>query len=301
MLQKGMQRKDIAAAIGVSPSTITRELKRNSGTRAPYSWKTAQASASYRKRRKPGNHAITKEVWEKVKRLLVEEQWSPRQISGRLRMEEGIKVSHEAIYKMIRKDKANGGDLYKHCRHKLKHRRRPVGAERIKIPNRTSIHDRPVEADGKRFGDIEIDTIVGKMNKGAIVTITERSTGMLFMRKLPHGKNADEVAQIIAYLLEPFKGIFHTITTDNGVEFMRHEYITKRLGIKVYFADPHAPWQKGNIENTNGLIRQYIPKGTDFSTISQQKIKMIQDKINNRPRQKLNFLTPAEAFSKEYS
>lgn len=93
---------------------------------------------------------------------------------------------------------------------------------------------------------------------------------MLFMRKLPHGKNADEAAQIIAYLLEPFKGIFHTITTDNGIEFIRHEYITKRLGIKVYFADPHAPWQKGNIENTNGLIRQYIPKETDFSTISQQ-------------------------------
>ena len=146
-----------------------------------------------------------------------------------------------------------------------------------------------------------MDTIVGKGNKGAIVTIIDRSTDWLIMRKLPHGKDAKDAAKIIVHLLEPFKKWIKTIATDNGSEFYCHEYITKKLGVKVYFADPHAPWQKGGIENTNGLIRQYIPKGTDFKDISQQKIKMIQRKINARPREKLNFLSPDEAVHKKTS
>lgn len=138
MLQKNMQKKDIAAAIGVSPSTITRELKRNSGKHGRYDWKTAQSNATYRKRRQPGNHAIKDEVKKKVVSLLVADQWSPRQISGRLTLE-GKNISHETIYKMIRADKADGGDLYKNCRHRLKHRRRPVGEARIKIPWATQV------------------------------------------------------------------------------------------------------------------------------------------------------------------
>ena len=197
---------------------------------------------------------------------------------------------------MIRSDKANGGNMYKNCRYHLKHRRRPVGEARIKIPNRTSIHERPKEADGRRFGDLEMDTIVGKNNKGAIVTIIDRSTDWLVMRKLPHGKDANEAAKTIVRLLEPYRKWIKTITTDDGSEFFRHEYITRKLGIKVYFADPHAPWQKGGIENTNGLIRQYIPNGTDFKNVSQQKIKMIQRKISARPREKLGFSTPKIEF-----
>ena len=121
------------------------------------------------------------------------------------------------------------------------------------------------------------------------------------MRKLPHGKNATEAANTIVHLLEPYRKWIKTITTDNGSEFFRHEYIAKKLGAKVYFTDPHAPWLKGGIENTNGLIRQYIPKGTDFKDVSQQRIKMIQRKINARPREKLNFLTPNEAVYKKTS
>lgn len=167
-------------------------------------------------------------------------------------------------------------NLYKNCRHRLKHRHRPVGEARIKIPYRTSIHERPKKADGRRFGDLEMDTIVGKNNKGAIVTIIDRSTDWLIMRKQPHGKDAKEAAKTIVHLLEPYRKWIKTITTDNGSEFFCHGYITKKPGIKVYFADPHAPWQKGSIENTNGLIRQYIPNGTDFKDVSQQKIKMIR-------------------------
>ena len=135
--------------------------------------------------------------------------------------------------------------------------------------------------------------------KGAIVTIIDRSTDWQVMRKLPHGKDANEAAKTIVHLLEPYRKWLKTITTDNGAEFFRHEYITRKLGVKMYFADPHAPWQKGGIENTNGLIRQYIPNGTDFKNVSQQRIKMIQRIINARPREKLNFLTPDEIVYKK--
>ena len=181
-----MQRKDIAEAIKVSPSTITRELQRNSGTRGDYNWETAQRNAVRKKRGKPGNRSMDKSVKSEARHLLVSEQWSPEQISGVL-AKEGKLISHETIYRMIRKDKAEGGDLYKHCRHSLKHRSRPVGGKRAVIPNRKSISERPAEADGKRFGDFEMDTIVGKGNHGAIVTLIERSTNMLFMRKLTKG------------------------------------------------------------------------------------------------------------------
>lgn len=300
MLQKNMCKKDIAKAIGVGPSTITRELQRNSGRQGRYNWSTAQANATYRKHRKPGNHAVKLNVKAEAVSLLVDNQWSPKQISGRLALA-GKHISHETIYKMIRRDKANGGELYKNCRHHMKHRRRPVGDERIKIPNRISIHERPAEADGSRVGDLEMDTIVGKGNKGAIVTIIDKSTDWLIMRKLPHGKDAKETARTVVHLLEPYKKWIKTIATDNGPEFYDHEYIAKKLGVKVYFADPHAPWQKGGIENTNGLIRQYIPKGTDFKDVSQQRIKTIQIRINERPRQKLGFLTPNEAIYKKTS
>ena len=144
-----------------------------------------------------------------------------------------------------------------------------------------------------------MDTIVGKDGHGAIVTLTERSTNMLFMRKLNMGKNAKELAKTVIHLLAPFKGRVKSITTDNGTEFACHEMIAKSIGTKVYFADPYSSWQKGAIENVNGLIRQYIPKNTSFSNISQQQITKIMQKINTRPREKLNFSTPNECFYKK--
>lgn len=295
LLQNKTKRKDIAKAINVHPSTITRELKRNSGVRGHYNWETAQANAVRTKRKKPGNHSIDKAVKEEAKRILVTEQWSPEQISGAL-AREGKHISHETIYRMIRKDKAEGGDLYKHCRHRLKHRTRPVGGKRVSIPNRTSISERPKEADGKRFGDFEMDTIVGKGNHGAIVTLIERSTNMLFMRKLPKGKNAKELARTVIHLLRPFKEYIKSITTDNGTEFACHETISKSLGVKVYFADPYSSWQKGGIENANGLVRQYVHKSETFEHISHQQITKYSRKLNMRPRKKLNFKTPQECF-----
>ena len=295
LLQNRTKQKEIAKAINVSPSTVSREIRRNSGVRGRYNWETAQANAVQTKRRKPGNHSINKEVMEEARHLLVAEQWSPERISGVL-AKDGKYISHETIYRMIRKDKAEGGTLYKHCRHKLKRRARPVGGRRISIPNRTSISERPAEVDGKRFGDFEMDTIVGRGNHGAIVTLIERSTSMLFMRKLKKGKNAKELARTVIHLLSPFKEHVKSITTDNGTEFACHEMIGKSLGVTIYFADPYASWQKGAIENANGLIRQYVPKTETFEHVSHQQITKYSKKINIRPRKKLEFKTPQECF-----
>ena len=295
LLQNRTKQKEIAKAINVSPSTVSREIRRNSGVRGRYNWETAQANAVQTKRRKPGNHSINKDVMEEAKHLLVTEQWSPEQISGVL-AKDGKYISHETIYRMIRKDKAEGGTLYKHCRHKLKRRARPVGGRRISIPNRTSISERPAEVDGKRFGDFEMDTIVGRGNHGAIVTLIERSTSMLFMRKLKKGKNAKDLARTVIHLLSPFKEHVKSITTDNGTEFACHEMIGKSLGVTIYFADPYASWQKGAIENANGLIRQYVPKTETLEHVSHQQITKYSKRINIRPRKKLEFKTPYECF-----
>ena len=167
LLSKGLKKKEIAEAIGVSNSTITRELQRNSSKRGVYKWEIAQKQAEKRSKRTPGNRAISKAIWSSVKHYLVDEQWSPEQISGHL-AKDGIKISHETIYAWIREDKRNRGTLYKHLRHRLKHRKKYVGAGRSCIINRKSIHERPAEADGKRFGDLEMDTIVGPNNQQAI-------------------------------------------------------------------------------------------------------------------------------------
>ena len=297
LLSKGLKKKEIAEAIGVSNSTITRELQRNSSKRGVYKWEIAQKQAEKRSKRTPGNRAISKAIWSSVKHYLVDEQWSPEQISGYLAKDD-IKISQETIYAWIREDKRNRGTLYKHLRHRLKHRKKYVGAGRSCIINRKSIHERPAEADGKRFGDLEMDTIVGPNNQQAIVTLVDRNTNMLFMKKLKYGKDAKNLALTVIEMLKPIKKKLKTITTDNGKEFSAHEIISEALGVDVFFTDPYSSWQKGAIENANGLIRQYIPKKVSFNDYDDKDIKDIEEKINRRPRKKLGFETPIERFSK---
>jgi len=165
-------------------------------------------------------------------------------------------------------------------------------------PLRQNVHSLASRAaGGKRFGDFEMDLIVDPHNH-AILTIVERSTNLLFMTKLAHGKKTEPLAKAVRRLLLPYKKHIKTITTDNGPEFAAHKLITKYLGAVVYFADPYASWQKGAIENTNKLIRQYIPKHTNFDDVTDKKIASIQKKINSRPRQKLKFETPKAEFFK---
>ena len=289
-----------AQAIGVSESTLSREIRRNSTPGGKYVWLKADDKAQGRKRRCPGNRSVKPEVKWIVFQLIKEEQWSPKQISGWLKQTKRISISHQTVYKMIKADPT--GELALNCRHKMKYTRRHKGAHvtkatNINIKNRVSIHQRPLEADGTRFGDWEMDLIVdGKGN--AILTMTERSTNFLLIEKLKQGKKAKPLARAVRRLLLPYKNTLKSITTDNGSEFAEHEWITQKLSVQVYFTDSCPSWQKGAIENGNKLIRQYIPKGTDFSKITDAFVMKIQKKINSRPREKLNFSTPKEVFFK---
>lgn len=296
-LQRGATLQAIAREINVNVSTVSREIKRNATARGRYVWNKADDKANSRRGRSPGNRAKSDTIRWMVKQLILEKQWSPRQISGWLARNEDIHISHETIYAMIRNDAS--GELAANCRHRMKYKRsrhkpRPTKATNIK--NRVSIHDRPPEADGKRFGDWEMDLIVDK-HSNAILTLVERSTNFLLMEKLKHGKKAVPLAKTVWRLLLPYMGqALKTITTDNGSEFAEHQWITRKLGVPVYFADSYCSWQKGAVENTNKLIRQYISKGTNIALVTDNKIRAVAKKINQRPREKLNFQTPAEVF-----
>ena len=298
LLNRNVSKKEIAEEIGCHVSTIYREIKRNKCKRVHYSPRIAHENAMIRRERIVTNGKTPPDIIRRALKLLKEEQWSPRQISGYLALE-GVFISHERIYQEVRRDKS--GELRRHCRHKMKYRRhkcRPKkSAGRSLIPNRVSIHDRPVEADGKRFGDWEMDLVIGKGQKSAVLTLIERSTNM-FMQSKISSKKPEQVAQAVYRLLLPFKKNVLTITTDNGVEFINHQWIAQKLDTTVYFADPYCSGQKGAIENTNKLLKQYYPKGTDFNKVSQVDLDEIQHKINRRPREKLNFKTPKNVFYK---
>jgi IS30 family transposase len=232
-----------------------------------------------------------------VVKELVEEQWSPEQIVGKARRDGVPMVSHERVYQFIREDKKNGGTLYKHLRHRLKHRKRPVGGKKIVIQDKVSIDSRPdVINQRERFGDWEIDTIVGPGNKGAILTATERTTGFLLMKKLPKGKNAKALVKALFFLLLPYKQHVHSIMSDNGTEFYEHKLIAKKRNAMFFFAYPYSSWERGLNEYTHGLVRQYIPKKQCFTKYKDNDITDFQHKINRRARKALNFESPKERF-----
>jgi len=297
-LQNGTSKSEIAKQIKVNISTVYRELSRNKNKTGGYSWRLAQEMAQERKERLPGNRSTSEWIKQKIIRL-IRKDWSPKQISGYLAKYDQISISHETIYQWIRQDKKSGGNLYKHCRNKLKYGKRPEGSA-TNIPNRKSIRQRPKEADGSRFGDFEMDTIIGNGQKEIILTMTERNTNFIMMRKLPMGKDSKQVCKEVIAMLLPYKDKLKTITTDNGSEFAAHELITKKLKVPVYFTDPYSSWQKGAVENANKLIRQYIPKGATFKDYSDEKVKEIQHKLNRRPREKLDFSNPKIEFYKNY-
>jgi IS30 family transposase len=292
--EKDFLQKDIAESIGVNKSTISRELKRNSGKRG-YRPKQAQRKAEERRQDKSPPR-IGEDTWNKV-RSKIKEDWSPDQICGELKLKENISISHEWIYQFILKDKQAGGDLYTHLRCKSKRRKRYGSNERRGIiKNRRSIEERPAIVDSKeRIGDWEADTIIGKAHKGALVSLTERKSKLSLIYKVER-KTADLVKEAMSKLLLPLKEIVHTITSDNGKEFAMHEQIAKILETDFYFAHPYASYERGLNENTNGLIRQYFPKDRDFRSITDEEIMMAMKKLNNRPRKTLGYLTPNEVF-----
>ncbi len=297
LLQQKKNRKEIATTIGVSQSTLCRELKRNGG-KYSYHHKQAQTRADDRKRRFQNYRNLTVGIRAFIRKKMTEEQWSPAPIVGYLHKKGKKSVCVETVYTYIRKDKANGGELWKHCRHRLKHLKRQVSAPYKAVSDRTMIDERPAGWDGSTPGDFEMDTIIGKDGKGAIVTLVERNSNFIFARNLPNGKNAKDLARVVSLMLLPYIGKIRSITTDNGSEFAEHKTIANRLRTKIFFAHPYSSWEKGCIEYHNKLIRQYIPKGADFNAFSDRVLKDIVAKINRRPREKLDFSSPVEVFFK---
>jgi IS30 family transposase len=296
----GFKQQEIAKELKVSPATISRELARNSSSqRKIYSAKSADDISVSRRRyaSMKSNLKMDSESKKLIKKY-IEEDWSPEQVSKRLKVDDKLDISYVRIYQFIEQDKQKGGELYTHLRfHHTGHRRAKYGAKyQGGIKDRISISQRSdIVEDKTRIGDWEIDTIIGTNKKGAITTCVDRVT-LLSRISIPTTKQALEVEQEIIRILLPIKDTIKTITTDNGFEFSNHKNISKSLDCDYYFCHPYSSWERGLNEYTNGLIRQYIPKGTSFENITAEYIKMIEDKLNNRPRKTLNWKTPNEVF-----
>lgn len=300
LLQNKKTLSFIAETIGVSVSTVSRERKRNANKAGNYDSRHAALMARRRKSRNPGNRSLGPRVRCMALGLVREEQWSPEEVAGWLEREKGVKVSKSTIYNWIGECSPHQRDnIRRHLRHGGRRRKgRSAGPP---IPNRVSIDQRPSEGFGRTVGDWEMDTIVGKRGKGVIVTLVDRKSCYLTMAKLDTGKQAEPLARTVVRLLKETGLPVRTITTDNGSEFARHETIARELGTTVFFAHPYSAWEKGAIENMNGLIRQYIPKNTDFRGISHAYVKHVMDKINNRPRKKSNFYKPKDYIIQFFS
>ena len=297
LLKAGHHQTQIAIMIGCHKSTISRELRRNRGCQGYYP-RQAQQLARQRQRH---SHAprIAPETWQQVEQLLGQ-QWSPEQISGRLKRERLPTVSPERIYLYIYADKRRGGSLHSQLRSQKKQRKRYRGyIRRGQIPNRTSIEQRPaIVASKGRFGDWEADTIIGGRHQGGILSLVERKSKLTRLHKL-ETKSAAEMKDASIALLRPLIDRVHTITVDNGKEFCQHEQITAALQAPIYFAHPYASWERGLNENTNGLVRQYFPKKFAFARITNRNLQQVEDLLNNRPRKTLGYRTPNEVFFKE--
>lgn len=286
----------IAAELNRSRSTITRELKRNAGTKG---YKPAPAHDRARTRQSTRRNArqFDAQLWSQVHSYLRLEL-SPEQVSGRLKEERGLRISHECIYLHIYDDKRAGGDLAKHLRcQKVRRKRYGSGQERRgTLKNRVSIEQRPAIVDQRsRIGDWEGDTVVGKGHQGVLVTLVERKSRYTLVRQLDSRHSAG-VTEAVIELLRPHKDLCQTITFDNGKEFAEHAFIADSLQADVYFAHPYHPWERGLNENTNGLLRQYFPKSTNLRKVSQHEVDDAVYRLNHRPRKCLNYRTPHEVF-----
>ncbi|WP_435237488.1 IS30 family transposase [Psychromonas sp. PT13] len=294
----GISQNKIAQQLKVSQSTISRELSRNTGKRG-YRIKQAQSLAQGRRLHSRKAIKMTSNLIALIDSKIYM-KWSPEQISGWLKEVHRILISHETIYLHVWADKKRGGQLFQHLRRKGKayqSRSKDKQAGRGFIKNRVSIDERPTVIDNKsRIGDWEIDLVIGKGHSGALVTIVERKTSFTVSMRVDD-KSAKSVTAATIALLQPYKKAVHTITADNGKEFAYHEMMSEYLDCGVYFADPYCSWQRGLNENTNGLLRQYWPKATDFKKVSQSEVEDVIVQLNDRPRKKLNYKLPAKLMA----
>lgn len=299
--KEGFNQVEIAKRIGKDRSVICRELHRNSDLRnGEYRADLANRKAQKRKEEKPKQIYFTESIIIYVEQKL-KDYLSPEQIVGESKLL-GIKcVSVERIYQHIWKNKKEGGDLHKYLRNKGRRYKKRTNEKdnRGVLKDRQDIDLRPkIVEERTRFGDLELDTIIGKDHQAGLVSINDRMTGLIKIRKIT-AKNAVEVEKQIVESLTQWTPILHTLTSDNGKEFANHKSISQALNVDFYFAKPHHPWERGSNENCNRLIRQFYPKGTDFTNISDENIQNVENIINNRPRKRHGFLSPIQIFNQK--
>lgn len=292
-------KSEIAETLSVNKTVIYREIKRNcDGRSGEYRAQLAQNKYERRLTDKPKKVKINSDIKARIFSL-IEDDFSPEQVTGYMKNNQEETLSPERIYQLIWEDKKSKGTLHTHLRRKGRRYRKRGSSKDSRgiIVGRVGIEKRPKEAKTrKEFGHLEVDTIIGKDHKGAIITLNDRASGMLWMRKV-ETKDADIVKYKIAEMLEEIKPYIKSVTGDNGKEFAGHQFITDNY-CDFFFANPYSPWERGSNENLNGLIRQYIPKKSDFADFTEDQIKEIETKINNRPRKRYKFENPIFVMEK---
>jgi IS30 family transposase len=300
-IAQGISTSDIAKELGRHKSSLYREINRNTDNSFGfYSGLRAGNIASETKQNSKHRATSMSKLSSECMAFILDslsKRTSPEQICGRLKREYQVSLSVSILYNYIATDRANGGMLYKCLRHNGKKYKSGSGINKSKIPNRVSIHKRPAVADQKQIpGHWEIDTVYGKDQKSYLLTLTDKATKFQVIRKIPNKESAtiyNEMEHIIATTLLPFE----TITSDNGTEFTLHDDISRVTGATFFFADSYSSWQRGLNEHHNGLIRDFMPKRTDFRNHELTAFRFIENNLNNRPRKSLNYLTPAEAMT----
>lgn len=286
----------MARILGRHRSSISREFARN---RSPhdgrYRHEKAQEHANGRRSRSRRKSQFTIEQWCLVESLLLDDL-SPEQVSGRMRLEGRLRISHETIYQYILKDKREGGTLFLRLRQRMKKRRKRYGARdrRGRLEGKRHISERPAEVEHRRHpGHLEIDTVMGSGGRDCVVTLVDRATGEIAIGKLEDRTVASLNKRVVA-LLQRHPGRYQTITADNGTEFHGYEAIERAAAISFYFANPYHSWERASNENANGLVRQYLPKRSSMKNLTQRDCDRIAAKLNKRPRKRYGFLTPVE-------
>lgn len=296
--KQGFNQSHIARALGRHRSTISRELGRNRCLLdGRYRVSKAQERTNARRSRSRRNLRFSVQDFARVDDLL-RQQWSPEQASGHLDRTGHLAISHETIYRHVWRDKREGGLLYTHLRGARKQRRKRYGTydSRGRLAEKRPISQRPASVETRRqLGHWEIDTVMGAGSKDCIVSLVERKTGLLLIGKLEDRTTASLNRRVIR-IIKRHGGRFETITSDNGTEFHGYERIEARTQVVFYFARPYHSWERGSNENANGLIRQYLPKGTSMATLTQPQCNSIARKLNRRPRKRLSFKTPLECY-----
>jgi IS30 family transposase len=300
MMRRGYSYREIARVLGRSVSTITRERHRNASQHdGRYRAEKAHQYAMARRSRTRKQDQYSQQEWEQVAGL-VERKWSPEQIAGRARVMRKTCMSKETIYRYIRRERGAGGQVWRHLRIMSKYGRKRRGspATRGRLVGKRHISERPRAVELRvRIGHWEGDTVMGSDLRHCVLTMVERVSGYVIIKKLT-ARTKEQAAAALKQAIQEVRSKVRTITLDNGTEFHDYEKVEAQCAVKFYFATPYHSWERGTNENTNGLIRQYLPKGMCMRHVTQAECDTIAAELNNRPRRRLGFKTPSERFAR---